>query len=751
MRSRLIALVFVSLFGARLPCFGQPNLGSASSFAVLGGRVTNTGTTIVAGNVGGFTTSVLPAFVLGDIRNDLASQAQKDTATAYNELAAPACTKTLDRELGGQTLVPGVYCVPSDATLNGTLTLSGDANGLWIFKLAGSLTTASCSLVETVNGAKDSHVFWRILGNATFGAKSTFIGNVLTAGNITLQSNANVSGRLLSQSGTVTLDNAAVTICCDVLTILEHTLPNGKPGAVYSATLSAIGGTGPYTLAKVKGDLPDGLLFSGATIFGTPTKPGVYKFAMVLSDSVGLNCVRIYTITVCAEIPFPPIPPPVVCEFYDQRVASPGITTRLTAGALPPGLSLSMDGALSGTPTSPGHYTPEITATDAGCCSTSHVYDIDVGTDALKITPDVLPNGKVGDLYTNVKLEVSGATNASFEPAVQVVPGIFLHSDGTLEGTPTAAGCYEFTVKACTLEKTYKLIICDVPVTFTPDPAKPLEATVCTPYCQKFTAEGCTGPYTYEIAGVLPSDRTFDPISGELCITPKTSADYSFTITAKGALGCTATSPEYHLKVSCPEVIIDSNLPEAKACVKYEYQFPKPVCPYKYTSNTLPLTSDGFLSFTLTTPGSYTFDVNLTLDGCPPVTTMVHLNVACNVMISPPNLPVAIFGVPYSHSLTASCGIPPYTFSAPPGTLPPGFPSLLPNGTLSGTPTAVGCFPFTVHVESAVPGCAADRTYVICVIPATTDVPTVSGWGMGVMMLLFLVCGVTILVLRESL
>ena len=747
MPSRLIAVVLVSLFGAIWPGFAQtspPNLGSAASFAVLGRSVTNARSTIIAGNVGGTVTGDPLTFVIGDPHgNDaLAQQAQKDNAAAYSNLDVRPCTPLSGSPHG--TLTPGVYCASSDVTLTGTLQLNGNENGLWIFEIDGSLTTAACSLVETINGAKDSRVFWRIRDTATFGAKSTFVGNVLTRGDITLQNNASIAGRLLSQSGVVTLNDAGVTICCDVLTILEHTLPNGQPGKSYSATLNATGGTGTYTFAVVKGQLPPGLTFSGATVSGTPTTAGVYKFAIVLSDSAGLNCIRIYTITVCAEIEFLPIPNPIVCVFYEHRVTPPGVTTT-TAGPLPPGLELSLDGVLRGTPKTPGHYTFPITATDAGCCSTTHVYDVDVGIDDLKVTPDKLPNGQAGIPYF-VKLSIPGTTDAKFDLPAGLPPGLVLHPDGTLDGTPTVPGCYIVTVSSCFVTITYEIIICDVPVTFKPKPEDLTPATVCTLYCQKFTADGCTGPYTLSITGNLPPGFTLSN-KGELCGTPTTASDYSFTITAIGARGCTATQT-YNLTVTCPKIVIAPNLPDAKACTDYQHQFPQPTnCPYTYTADTLPadlhLTEKGFLSGVPKTPGDYTFNVTVTLDGCPPVVTPVHLKVGCNVTIDPPNLPLAILGAPYSKTLTASCGVPPYTFSLASGPLPPGLVGPSANGTISGTPIVAGCFQFTVHVESAISDCAADRTYVICVVPATTDVPSVSGWGMGVLLLLLLACALT--------
>jgi hypothetical protein len=747
-RSRLILLL---LFAALSPALAQPapSLGSAASFAVLGASgVTSSGLTIVSGNAGVSPGSSVAGtsdihFILGEVRrNDaLAQQAQKDNAAAYAALAALPCGTPLTGDLGGRTLAPGVYCVPADAQLTGVLTLDGDSAGVWIFELAGSLTTASCSLVQTVHEAKDSHVFWRIGGTLTLGAKSTFVGNVLALGDITLHSNANVAGRLLSQNGAVTLDDSSVTICCDVLAIVEHTLPNGTPGTPYpTTTLTAIGGKPPYAFAAVFGQLPPGLTFSGATVSGTPTTAGVYKVAIVLSDADGLNCIRVYTITICGGIVLPDLPDPLLCAFYDQKIEPAGgarpFTFRQTGGTLPPDLLLSPEGVLSGQPVTSGPYTFAITATDAGCCSVTRVYTVHVGGEGLALGPETLPNGAVGLHYLQKLIPAGGTEPYIFaRPPPGLPPGIELLEDGTLVGFPTAGGCFQFTVTVssgkCTITRTYTIIICDVPVTFSPPPDLS-PATVCTPYCQKISATGCTGPYKLS-AGTLPPGLTFDAATGDLCGTPEKPGTYTISVTATGALGCTARAT-YHLEVSCPAITIDPVLPDANACVYYQHEFPAAGCngPYVFTANpeTLPdgltLSAGGVLSGFPTTPGDYAFDIIATAKDCPPAVVHVHLRVLCNVTISPQSLPGGYLGVSYAASLTASCGTPPYVFTLLAGAPPPGV--TLVNETLSGIPTALGCSTFTIRATDAA-GCFADRTYTVCIVPDTVAVPVLSGWG----------------------
>lgn len=131
-----------------------PALGSAKSFAVLGGStVTNTNLTTVGGDLGvhpGLAiTGFPPGIVVGGAAHAgdaLALQAQNDTTTAYDALAAQPCTVDLTgQDLGGLTLKAGVYCFSSSAQLTGALVLDaeGKADAVFVFKTVSTLTSAS--------------------------------------------------------------------------------------------------------------------------------------------------------------------------------------------------------------------------------------------------------------------------------------------------------------------------------------------------------------------------------------------------------------------------------------------------------------------------------------------------------------------------------------------------------------------------------------------------------------------------------
>ncbi|CAN5432757.1 hypothetical protein BH23ACI1_BH23ACI1_08790 [soil metagenome] len=197
-----------------------PALGTANPFAVLAGSaVTNTGATVITGDVGlhpgAAVTGFPPGLVLGTIHaaNATSLQAKNDLTTAYNHLAAQPCTADLTgQDLGGLTLTPGVYCYSSSAQLTGNLTLNAQGNpaAVFIFKTGSTLTTASTAQVLMINGGLNCNVFWQVGSSATLGTNTTFAGSILALTSITLTTGARIVGRALARDGAVTLDSNTI-------------------------------------------------------------------------------------------------------------------------------------------------------------------------------------------------------------------------------------------------------------------------------------------------------------------------------------------------------------------------------------------------------------------------------------------------------------------------------------------------------------------------------------------------------------
>jgi hypothetical protein len=123
---------------------------------------------------------------------------------------------TLDNQLGGQSLVPGVYAFGHATTANliGNLTLAGDADSVWIFQASSDLVTAASSTVTLTGGAQACNVFWKVGSAATLGTSSTLVGTVLAHDDISVTNAATVQGRLLAgaqASGAITLISDTIT------------------------------------------------------------------------------------------------------------------------------------------------------------------------------------------------------------------------------------------------------------------------------------------------------------------------------------------------------------------------------------------------------------------------------------------------------------------------------------------------------------------------------------------------------------
>jgi hypothetical protein len=222
---RLFALSFLPLplfvLGAFAKSDNSVNLGTAGSYAVLAGStVTNTGSSVLTGNLGVSAGCAVTGFPPGSVSGTInacnapAAQAQRDLTTAYNVAMGLARTATLTgKDLGGMTLTPGVYFFASSAQLTGTLTLNnlGNPNALFVFQIGSTLTTASNSSVIFSNSLTDSNVYWQVGSSATLGTTTSFQGNILALTSITLNNGASIGcGSALAINGAVTLNNNVI-------------------------------------------------------------------------------------------------------------------------------------------------------------------------------------------------------------------------------------------------------------------------------------------------------------------------------------------------------------------------------------------------------------------------------------------------------------------------------------------------------------------------------------------------------------
>ena len=259
-----------------------PSLAAAASFAVLAATtVTNTGLTVVTGNVGVSPGTAVTGFGPGVIQNgaiysgsgSLAGPAQASAATAYNDLVAQGCLpannlsgKVLGVDAGAVTLGPGVYCFNTSAQLTTTLTLNdgGDPNALFIFQIGTTITTASNSQVLMSSGGRGANVYWQIGTSATIGTGTIFRGNIIASTSITMTTSASTTGRLFAIGAAVTMDTNNVnalpaSIPPPNITLTASVSPTGivQPGTdlVYTISFSN-NGTGSVSVFVITDPIP---------------------------------------------------------------------------------------------------------------------------------------------------------------------------------------------------------------------------------------------------------------------------------------------------------------------------------------------------------------------------------------------------------------------------------------------------------------------------------------------------------------
>lgn len=206
---------------------GSPDLGAAEDFAILASStITNTGNTVVTGDLGLFpgtsVTGFPPGIVVGTqhITDATANQAETDAAAAYVDLAGRTSTP-IAAALDAQTLSAGVYTEASGTfnlatSANGTLTLNGSATDLFIFICTSTLTTGAggTPTITLTGGALSSNVYWVCGSSATLNVSGTgtFVGTVIATASVTANGGA-VDGRLIALTAAVTLAAAtAITL-----------------------------------------------------------------------------------------------------------------------------------------------------------------------------------------------------------------------------------------------------------------------------------------------------------------------------------------------------------------------------------------------------------------------------------------------------------------------------------------------------------------------------------------------------------
>jgi len=510
-------------------------------------------------------------------------------------------------------------------------------------------------------------------------------------------------------------------------TITTMSPPGGSLGVAYNQTLTATGDP-TITWSVSAGSLPGGLSLSSAgVISGTPSVSGIFNFTVNAVNAAG-NDSKALSITIdeVPSISTASLTGGVVGTTYSQQLAAagyPAVTWSIASGSLPGGLNLSSDGAISGTPTASGTFNFTVSAVNsAGSDSKALSITVD---EVPSITTASLTGGVVGTAYNQV-LTATGHPAATWSIASGSLPGgLSLSSDGTISGTPSTAGTFNFTVSAANSvgsdTKALSIVISPAPVPPTITTTTLPGSSLGVAYSQTLMATGDPTIAWSITAGSLPGGLSLSS-NGTISGTPTTDGMFTFTVRATNDAGNdTKVLSIFISTVPLPPAIVTPSLPNSTIGTVYFQALTASgdAATWNVVVGSLPggltLSSAGVMSGTSSASGTFSFTVEAT-NAAGSDTKAFSIIVVQQPSISTASLTGGVVGTAYSQQLSAT-GYPTITWSIASGSLPGGL-SLSSDGTISGTPSAAGTFNFTVTAGNS----AGNETVglSITIAPVTT-------------------------------
>ena len=307
--------------------------------------------------------------------------------------------------------------VNGPGSLSDTLAISGLSTGdVVTFNLVGGTGNGRSGTVSQTGGTATGTGVPTTVNLDAVGSTGTIVYTATSAGtaNMTITEST-------AANGAHKMDWTATCVRPVTINLAPSSpLPGGFQNVSYSQTITASGGTSPYTFATTAGALPTGLsLSSGGVLSGTPTASGTFNFTITATDNVGNTGLLAYALTIAAAPTITttsPLPAGTFGSTYNQTLlatgGTPGYTFALAGGALPGGLSLAANGDITGTASATGVFSFTARVTGSNTATSTKLFSLTINKADQAIVFGALGNKTVGDAAFTVTATGGGSGNA---------------------------------------------------------------------------------------------------------------------------------------------------------------------------------------------------------------------------------------------------------------------------------------------------------------------------------------------------
>jgi hypothetical protein len=571
------------------------------------------------------------------------------------------------------------------------------------------------------------------LASGTLPAGLTLSPAGVLSGNITDIGAFNFTIHCADAGGLSFSQPVVLSVGASALSVTSGPAPDGQTGLAYSHTITVTGGAPPVSFTVASGALPGGLtLTSGGVIAGTPSAAGASSFTIHVADNASNYRDVSYSITVKQSVTVvtTSLPNGRQGSSYSAFLGVAGGTAPyswvVALGSLPPGVALSANGTLGGTPTTLGNYLFTVKVTDHTGAFADMPLTLTVVAPQVTITTPSLPDIDVGQPI-NRTMAANGTPPYTWSIQSGALPaGVTMNSAGVISGAATAAGPVTVNIfvtdgSGSTFVKGYFFMVLP-PVAITTTSVA--QGQVNQTYNQILAATGGIGAYTWNaFGGPLPPGITLSA-GGVLSGTPTSIGSWDISVRALDGVGGFGTRNLTVVINTQGLTIFTGSLPDCELEMVYNQQLAAfgGSQPYSWSveSGALftgwTLSAAGVVHGNCGSSGSATFTAKVTDASGATQTKTYTITWHPDVSITTSSLHDGQVGTSYNQFVRGQDGVPPYAWSIHSGSLPDGLALDPVTGAVFGVPTVAGVYTAQIQLTDAM-GNYDRATYTITIVP----------------------------------